>query len=76
MEKARWEFTAFPELESLKAFEETEIHILVSDKQRKGSACSSCASTMLSLRLEEGEMVFLKVHLFPNKKKKKVARRV
>lgn len=35
MEKALWEFTAFPELESLKAFQETEIHVLVSDKQKK-----------------------------------------
>lgn len=70
MEKARWEFTAFPELESLKSFEETQCHILVSDKQRKGSACPSCASTTLSLRLEEGEMVFLKIPTPPQKKKK------
>lgn len=69
VEKAWWEFRAFPELQSLKAFEKTEIHILVSDKQRKGSACSSYASTMLSLRLEEGEMVFPKTPLPKNPQK-------
>lgn len=71
MEKAL-EFTAFPELESLKAFQQTEIHVLVSDKQKKSSACSSCASTMFSLRLEEGEMMFPKIHpLRPSKKSQK-----
>lgn len=34
VEKARWEFTAFPKLEALKAFEETETEMLVSDKDR------------------------------------------
>lgn len=34
VEKAGWEFTAFPKLEALKAFEETEIEMLVSDKER------------------------------------------